>query len=92
MIGMRPHKLRVGDASARGALRGVVTVNHWLGDHSHVGVQVGGCFMIAVASRNVVAPVGAQVSVTVPEDAVHIFDTTSGVAIRHGLQAGALAA
>jgi hypothetical protein len=36
--------------------------------------------------------VGAEVSVTVPEDAVHIFDAASGVAIRHGLQAGALAA
>jgi multiple sugar transport system ATP-binding protein len=70
----------------------VVTVNHWLGDHSHVGVQVGGCFMIAVASRNVIAPVGAEVGVTVPDDAVHIFDAASGVAIRHGLQVGAIAA
>jgi multiple sugar transport system ATP-binding protein len=91
-IGMRPHKLRVAEASGRGTLRGVVSVNHWLGDHSHVGVQVGGCFMIAVASRNVVAPVGAEVGVTVPEDAVHLFDAASGVAIRHGLQAGAMAA
>jgi multiple sugar transport system ATP-binding protein len=90
MIGMRPHKLRVTGGAA--TLGGRVTVNHWLGDHSHVGVQVGGCFMIAVAGRNVGAPVGAQIGVVVPEDAVHIFDAASGAALRHGLQAGAIAA
>jgi multiple sugar transport system ATP-binding protein len=87
-IGMRPHKLRVTDPQAPSVLRGKVLTNHWLGDHSHVGVQVGGCFLIAVASRNVAAPVGSEVGVLVPEDAMHVFDTKTGVALHHGLSEG----
>ncbi|WP_158806141.1 ABC transporter ATP-binding protein [Acidisoma sp. L85] len=92
MIGMRPHKLRVSEDLAGATLRGRVVTNHWLGDHSHVGVQVGGCFLIAVAGRHVVAPVGAEVGIIAPEDAVHVFDVANGQAIRHGLHDQATAA
>jgi multiple sugar transport system ATP-binding protein len=86
MAGMRPHKLKVSEDLAGSTLRGRVMSNHWLGDHSHVGVQVGGCFLIAVAGRHVVARVGQEVGVLVPDDAVHVFDAGNGKAIRHGLR------
>ena len=38
-LGVRPHRIRLGDGP--GALSGVVASNHWLGDQSHLGVEVG---------------------------------------------------
>jgi len=89
MVGVRPHKVHVSPTNGvQGAsLVGEVVSNHWLGDHCHVGVQTRGCFLIAVGGRDLQAPVGSQVPVIIPGDAVHIFDAESGVAIQHGLEA-----
>ena len=91
-VGIRPHRVHLGgDAETSSAsdiaiLRGEVLSNHWLGDHSHAGIAVNGCFLIAVADRHVAAPVGSQAVLQIPRDAIHIFDDESGVAVAHGLR------
>jgi multiple sugar transport system ATP-binding protein len=88
MVGVRPHKVHVtpGGNGAGAKLVGEVTSNHWLGDSCHVGVMLRGCFLIAVGGRDQKAPVGSQVPVVIPGEAVHIFDAETGVAIQHGLE------
>ena len=81
-LGVRPHRIRLGDGA--GALRGTVTSNQWLGDQTHLGLDVGGCGMTMVAHAVVAAPVGTEVEITIPLDAVHLFDTESGKALFHG--------
>jgi multiple sugar transport system ATP-binding protein len=87
MVGVRPHKAYVAPIAPMDGmtLKGLVTSNHWLGDHSHIGFVVNGCFVIAVGGRDVQAPVGTEVPVTIPSEAVHIFDCDSGLAIQHGV-------
>jgi multiple sugar transport system ATP-binding protein len=94
MVGVRPHKVHVGPGEAveGSALVGEVTSNHWLGDNCHIGFRTRGCFVIAVGDRDVAAPLGSQIPVTIPSDAVNIFDAETGVAIQHGLNPAVLTA
>lgn len=93
-VGIRPHRVHLGgeDEAASGPgssnaiVGGEVMSNHWLGDHSHAGIAVGGCFLIAVADRHVQAPVGSHATVRIPRDAIHIFDDQTGLAVAHGLR------
>jgi multiple sugar transport system ATP-binding protein len=88
MVGVRPHKVHVapGDGAEGVTLMGEVTSNHWLGDSCHVGIMLRDCLLIAIAGRDLQAPVGSQVPVVIPAEAVHIFDAETGVAIQHGLE------
>jgi len=87
-VGIRPHRLHVGQpVPGAETLMGEVLSAHWLGDHSHVGIEIGGCFLIAVGDRGTAPPAGSRVSLSIPRDAVHIFDDATGLAIQHGLQA-----
>ncbi|MCQ8239349.1 ABC transporter ATP-binding protein [Rhizosaccharibacter radicis] len=85
-VGIRPHRIHVG-GGVPGAetVQGEVLSSHWLGDHSHIGLSVGGCFLIAVGDRDATPPAGSVVPVSIPRDAVHLFDSASGAAIQHGL-------
>ncbi len=93
-IGIRPHRVHLveqgGDAAGTVAgsaiVHGEVLSNHWLGDHSHAGIGIGGCFLIAVADRHVEARVGSQAVLRIPRDAIHIFDEQTGLAVAHGLR------
>ena len=87
MVGVRPHRIQLAAAAETDgvATSGEVTTNHWLGDQSQVGLQIGGCHAIAVCGRDLHAPVGSHVSVVIPGEAVRIFDADSGVAIEPGL-------
>ncbi len=93
-VGIRPHRVQLAGEADAGAVPGVAAVrgevlsNHWLGDHSHAGVAVGGCFLIAVADRHVAASVGSRAVLKIPRDAIHIFDDETGIAVAHGLQGG----
>ncbi len=93
-VGIRPHRVQLAGEGDPGAVPGVAVIhgevlsNHWLGDHSHAGVAVGGCFLIAVADRHVAAPVGSRAVLKIPRDAIHIFDDETGIAVAHGLQGG----
>jgi multiple sugar transport system ATP-binding protein len=82
-LGVRPHRIRLGDGP--GALRGVVASNHWLGDQSHLGIEVGRSLLIAVAEGVVDAPIGSEIAVLLPPEALHLFDGESERALFHGL-------
>ena len=92
-IGIRPHKIHVADGSAGAArnagstVEGDVVSNHWLGDHCHVGVALGGAFLIAVGGRDLAAPSGGRAAVLIPAAAIHLLEHPTGRAISHGLEA-----
>lgn len=84
-LGMRPHRLRLGDGT--GAVQGTVTSHSWLGDQTHVGVEIGGTECIVVADGEVPARLGAPIAVEVPLRSVHLFDADDGRALFHGSEA-----
>ena len=84
-LGMRPHRLRLGDHAH--AVPGTVTSHSWLGDQTHIGVEIGGTECIVVADGEVPAPLGSTVGVEVPLHAVHLFDSGDGRALFHGSRA-----
>ena len=81
-LGIRPHRIRVAEGQG---LTGTVVSNQWLGDQSHLGIEVQGCFLIAVEHRPMPVKAGETVPVTLPLDAMHLFDAESEVALLHGL-------
>jgi multiple sugar transport system ATP-binding protein len=87
-LGIRPHRL-VLDGAAGALLPATVVSNQWLGDQSHLGLEVGGCFLIAVAHRPMAVRGGEAVSVGLPLAAAHLFEHESGRALSHGLDGSA---
>lgn len=87
-LGVRPHRIRLGDGP--GALRGIVTSNHWLGDQSHLGIEVGRNLLIAVAHGVVDAPIGSEIAAMLPTESLHLFDSETERALFHGVGAAAL--
>lgn len=91
-VGIRPHRVYLTDDAGPTSLQGVTIVrgevlsNHWLGDHSHVGVAIGNVFLIAVADRHISVPVGSRAILKIPRGAIHIFDEVTGIAVAHGLR------
>ncbi len=86
-LGMRPHRLRLGQGAD--AVQGTVTSHSWLGDQTHIGVEIGGTECIVVAEGEVPARLGSQIPVQVPLRAVHLFDAKDGRALFHGSEAAA---
>lgn len=85
-LGIRPHQIRFGSFTALGpVLSGKVTSNQWLGDQTHLGIETGSQLVIAVTDGTVDAPVDSDIEITLPLDALHLFDGDSGEALHHGL-------
>ena len=82
-LGIRPHRVLVGDQ--RGPEATVVS-NQWLGDQTHLALDLAGCFIVVVGNGLVRSPVGDQVRVGLPLAAMHLFDA-GGRALVHGLDA-----
>ncbi len=78
-LGLRPHRLTVG----HGGITGRVVANFWLGDQSHLAVDVAGARIVAAADGSIAARVGSQVSLDAPPASVHLFDAETGVALAH---------
>lgn len=83
-LGIRPHRIHIGEGVGPGLMASVVS-NQWLGDQTHLGLDLDGCFVIGVAHRPVSARAGERVPVAMPLDALHLFDRDSGKALFHGL-------
>lgn len=83
-IGIRPHRIVVGGDGDHDIMGRIVT-NHWLGDQSHVGLDIGGCMVIGVAEEPIQARLGDVLPVRFPLDALHLFDAENGRALLHGL-------
>ncbi|BDG01424.1 ABC transporter ATP-binding protein [Anaeromyxobacter oryzae] len=85
-VGLRPHKLIVGETNGRSVPRvyGTVVSNQWLGDQTYVGIEIGGCLVLAVADQHVKATVDTQVALGLAPEALHLFDVESEIALLHG--------
>jgi multiple sugar transport system ATP-binding protein len=81
-LGIRPHRLRLGDGP--GAITGTVASHAWLGDQTHIGIEVGGIGFVLVVNREVQVALGETITVHVPPSAVHLFDADSEQALFHG--------
>lgn len=82
-VGIRPHRVEI---TPGGALPARVVSNQWLGDQTHLGLEVEGVVLIVVADAAVDAAVGTRVQVDLPAAALHLFDTATGKALTHGLE------
>jgi multiple sugar transport system ATP-binding protein len=82
-VGIRPHRIEIAPDAA---LPARVVSNQWLGDQTHLGLDVAGILLIVVADAAVDAAVGARVQVDLPATALHLFDTATGKALTHGLE------
>lgn len=80
-VGIRPYALHVGE----GPIGGTVIACQWLGDQTHVAIDVGGRTVVSVAHERVKAPVGSHIDMNVAAEDLHLFDVQSGVAIAHGV-------
>ena len=79
-IGIRPHALHVDE----GPIRGKIISCQWLGDQTHVAVDVGGKTVVSVAHDRVSKATGSDTTLTVAAADLHLFDPASGKAIAHG--------
>ncbi len=81
-LGIRPHRLRLGDGP--GAITGTVASHAWLGDQTHIGIEIGGIGFVLVVNREVQASPGDALTVHAPLSAIHLFDADSEQALFHG--------
>ena len=79
-IGIRPHALHLGE----GPVRGKVMACQWLGDQTHVAVDVAGRTVVSVSQERVSRATGSDVALNVEASDLHLFDPQSGAAIAHG--------
>ncbi len=79
-LGIRPHALHLG----AGPVKGKVMACQWLGDQTHVAVDVAGRTVVSVSQERVSRAPGSEVSLTVAARDLHLFDEETGTAIAHG--------
>ncbi len=83
VIGVRPHDIRLNS----GGNEGKVVSNQWLGDQSHLALDVAGKLMVAVAFSEVSASRGEAMRYDISSAKLHVFDADSGRAVSHGAEA-----
>ena len=81
IIGVRPHGVRLGS----GGNKARVVSNQWLGDQSHLAIEVAGRLMVAVTHSPIAVKAGDTVAYRVVAADLHIFDAASGATISHGV-------
>ena len=79
-LGIRPHALHIG----KGPISGQVVACQWLGDQTHVAVDVAGRTVVSVTHDRMSVKPGKLLSLNVAANDLHVFDTKSGEAIAHG--------
>jgi multiple sugar transport system ATP-binding protein len=79
-IGIRPHALHLG----QGPIRGKIMACQWLGDQTHVAVDVSGRTVVSVAHERVMRKPGSDVALSVAAADLHLFDIETGMALAHG--------
>jgi multiple sugar transport system ATP-binding protein len=80
VVGFRPEAARLAAAGA-GALRGVVYVTEQMGSESFVFLRCGEQLVTVRADADFSAEIGDVLEVTVPPQALHFFDATTGRAV-----------
>jgi multiple sugar transport system ATP-binding protein len=85
VIGVRPHDVRLG----AGENEARVVSNQWLGDQSHLALDVAGKLMVAVSQAEVPATRGDTLRYQISSSRLHVFDPETTRAISHGKEAAA---
>jgi multiple sugar transport system ATP-binding protein len=83
VIGIRPHAVRLGVGSDDAR----IVSNQWLGDQSHLAMEVAGKLMVAVSHAPIPAEVGERLQFGVSASDLHVFDASTSAALSHGLEA-----
>jgi multiple sugar transport system ATP-binding protein len=83
VVGVRPHSVRLG----AGAQQARVVSNQWLGDQTHVALDVAGKLLVVVSYAPVAAKTGESLPYSVAADSLHVFDADTGMALSHGAEA-----
>lgn len=83
VIGIRPHAVRLGTGSHEARIMS----NQWLGDQSHLALDVAGKLMVAVSHARVPAKRGDMVRYDFGAADLHVFDAATGAAVSHGREA-----
>ena len=83
VVGVRPHSVKIGG----GRHEARVVSNQWLGDQSHLAIDVAGKLMVAVSHAPVPAKAGETLRYQINLSSLHLFDVASGAALSHGLEA-----
>jgi multiple sugar transport system ATP-binding protein len=85
MVGVRPQHLRLGDAKSgeQVCFSGTLMVSEQLGDEQLLAVRIGdGDIRVADVDPELTLPTGTLVEISVPMDSLHVFDGTTGTAVR----------
>jgi multiple sugar transport system ATP-binding protein len=82
-VGVRPHSVKIGE----GPHQARVVSNQWLGDQSHLALDVAGKLMVAVSHAPVPARAGETLRYQIGLSSLHLFDAATGAALSHGLEA-----
>ncbi|MDQ0471712.1 ABC transporter ATP-binding protein [Labrys wisconsinensis] len=83
VIGVRPHAVRLG----AGPHEARIVSNQWLGDQSHLALEVAGKLLVAVSHAAVAARPGETLRYALNAADLHVFDAGSGAAVSHGTEA-----
>jgi multiple sugar transport system ATP-binding protein len=83
VVGVRPHSVRLG----AGPQDARVVSNQWLGDQTHIALEVAGKLLVAVSHAPVSAKSGERLQYAIASENLHIFDADTGAAISHGSEA-----
>jgi multiple sugar transport system ATP-binding protein len=79
-LGVRPHAVVAG----HGPVRGRIVACQWLGDQTHVAIDVGGRTIVSVSHQRINAKPGEEAQLSVASADLHIFDAETGQALAHG--------
>lgn len=79
-LGVRPHAVQAG----KGSIKGKVVSCQWLGDQTHVAVEIGGRTIVSVSHDRVQRHPGSDITIHIDPAGLHIFDSISGKALAHG--------
>ena len=82
VVGVRPHAVHLG----RGPHQARVVSNQWLGDQSHLALDVAGKLLVAVSHAPIAARRGEMLNYSLGVGDLHIFDADTGKALSHGLE------
>jgi multiple sugar transport system ATP-binding protein len=83
VLGVRPHSVKIGE----GPFEARVVSNQWLGDQSHIALDVARKLMVAVSHAPLAAKAGESLRYRMGLANLHLFDAASGAALSHGLEA-----
>ena len=82
VVGVRPHAVRLGG----GANEARIVSNQWLGDQSHLALDVAGKLLVAVTHKPIAAKAGESIHYDVAASDLHVFDAVTEAAVSHGLE------